>query len=138
MSPAAQIAALSGAALLLVGLGIWIAFRVHGTPEKRERRRRLAVNAQGRLGDALITEAADGSLYYSYDIRGVHYTASQDISALHHLLPAEPHRLLGNAGLKYSPRNPANSILICEEWSGLRAPARNLNPADQPAPQGKP
>jgi len=88
MSPAAQIASLSGAALLLIALGVWIAFRVHGTPEKRERKRRLAVNAQGRLGDALITEAADGALYYSYDIRGVHYTASQDISALRHLLPA--------------------------------------------------
>ena len=56
--------------------------------------------------------------------------------SLRHLLPAEPHPLLGNAGLKYSTRNPANSILICEEWSGLRAPARNLNVADQPAPQG--
>src|SRR5258706_12136747 len=138
MSLAAQIATLCGAALLLVGPAVWIALRVHGTPEKRERKRRLAVNLQGRLGDALITGAADGVFYYSYDIRGVHYTASQDISALLHLLPAEPHRLLGVAGLKYSPRNPANSILICEEWSGLRAPARSLTATDQPAPQGTP
>jgi len=29
--------------------------------------------------------------------------------------------LVGVANLKYSPKNPANSILICEEWSGLRA-----------------
>ena len=35
-------------------------------------------------------------------------------------LPAEPDRLIGVVSLKYSPKNPANSILICEEWSGLR------------------
>src|SRR5712691_451786 len=118
MSPAAQIAILSGTAILLVMLAIWIALRVHGTPEKRERRRRIAVNQQGRLGDALITEAAESVLYYAYSVRGVHYTASQDIATLIHLLPAEPNRLVGVASLKYSPKNPANSILICEEWSG--------------------
>ena len=30
----------------------------------------------------------------------------------------------GPATVKYSPRNPANSIVICEEWSGLRAGGR--------------
>jgi hypothetical protein len=29
--------------------------------------------------------------------------------------------LAGPAIVKYIPRNPANSIVICEEWSGLRA-----------------
>jgi hypothetical protein len=27
--------------------------------------------------------------------------------------------LLGPALVKFDPRNPANSIVICEEWSGL-------------------
>ena len=107
-------------AALLIGLAIFIAMRVHGTPEKRERRRRLNVNRLGRLGDALITEANDSVIYYSYSIRGVQYTASQDVSALREQLPAEPDRLIGIASLKYAPNNPANSILICEEWSGLR------------------
>ena len=57
-----------------------------------------------------------------YTVRGVHYTASQDVSALREFLPAEAHRLIGVSGLKYSSKNPANSILVCEEWSGLRAP----------------
>ncbi len=135
MSEAQQIAALCAVAALLIGLAIWIALRVHGTPEKRERRRRIAVNQQGRLGDALITEAAESVLYYAYSVRGVHYTASQDIATLTHLLPAEPNRLVGVASLKYSPRNPANSILICEEWSGLRAPSPRVGADDlEPSP----
>jgi hypothetical protein len=122
MSATAQIAALSGLAVALVMLAITIAFRVHGTPEKRERRRRLTVHRLGRLGDAMITEADETTLYYSYSIRGVQYEASQDVSTLRDRLGAEPDRLIGLASLKYSPKNPANSILICEEWSGLRVP----------------
>jgi hypothetical protein len=118
--PAAQIAALCGLAIVLVALAIYIAMRIHGTPEKREQKRRLKVNRLGRLGDALITEASDAAIYYSYSIRGVQYTASQDVSSLRERLPIEPERLIGIASLKYDPRNPANSILICEEWNGLR------------------
>src|SRR5450432_3879497 len=51
----------------------------------------------------------------------VHYTASQDISALRDHLPDTPDRLGGMANMKYAAQNPANSILVCEEWSGLRA-----------------
>ncbi len=121
MSAEVQLAALIGVAVVLVALAIFILMRVHGTPEKRERKRRLTVNRLGRLGDALITESTETALYYSYSVRGVQYAASQDISALRDRLPAEPDRLMGVANLKYAPRNPANSILICEEWSGLRS-----------------
>jgi len=135
MSPSIQIAVLSGVAAVLVAVAVWIAMRVHGTPEKRERRRRLSVHRQGRLGDAMITEATDSTLYYTYSIRGVQYTASQDISTLRDLLPGEPERLIGVVGLKYSSKNPANSILICEGWSGLRPPApRSDQAGSDPAP----
>jgi hypothetical protein len=120
MSPRVEIAALAGLAAILIAVAIVIALRVHGTPEKRERKRRLNVNRQGRLGDALITEATDSVIYYTYSLRGVQYTASQDVTALRDQLPAEPDRMIGVASLKYAPNNPANSILICEEWSGLR------------------
>jgi len=118
-----QVTVLSGVAVGLIALAGVIVMRVHGTPEKRERKRRLTVHRQGRLGDAMISEATGSTLYYFYSVRGVHYTASQDISELQEYLPADPHRLIGVAGLKYSSKNPANSILVCEEWSGLRAPA---------------
>ncbi len=125
MSAETQIVALSGVAVVLIALAIFIALRVRGSPEKREQRRRLAVHRLGRLGDALITEATGDTLYYSYSIRGVQYTASQDITSLRERLPAEPERLIGVASLKYSPNNPANSILVCEEWSGIRESRRN-------------
>ena len=122
MTAGVQVAVLCGIAVVLILLAMWIVSRVNGTPEKRERKRRLNVNRHGRLGDAMISEATDETLYYFYSVRGVHYTASQDVSTLKDYLPVEPERLIGVAGLKYSSKNPANSILVCEEWSGLRAP----------------
>ena len=117
-----QIAALCVFVVGLLALAAWIVLRTRGTPEKRERQRRLAVHHQGRIGDAMINEATADALYYSYSVGGVQYEASQDITALRDLLPAEPERLIGWSGMKYSSNNPANSILICEEWSGLRDP----------------
>jgi hypothetical protein len=110
--------------MVLVVAAAWIALRVHGTADKREFRRRQHVHLQGRLGDAMVTEATETTIYYSYSVRGVQYAASQDITALRERLPAEPEQFIGFASLKYSPKNPANSIVICEEWSGLRARGR--------------
>jgi hypothetical protein len=121
MQPNIQLVLLAVLAAALIVLGVWIALRVsQHSPEKRERRRRLHINQVGRLGDALITEASDGFFYYTYSVQGVEYSASQDVSALREMLPEDPARLVGMAHLKYSPKNPANSILVCEGWSGLR------------------
>ena len=112
------LACLAGGAALLA---MWRAVRSRLSPEKREQRRRLDINLNGRLGDALLTECDENTLYYTYQVRGVHYTASQDISALRDQLPGAPDRLGGMVNMKYAAQNPANSILVCEEWSGLRA-----------------
>ena len=74
------------------------------------------------MGDATIIDVRDCILFYSYEVRGVAYTTSQDASELKNLLPAETSTLVGPTALKYSSNNPANSIVICEEWSGLRLP----------------
>ncbi|MBZ5634205.1 MAG: hypothetical protein LAO55_13880 [Acidobacteriia bacterium] len=125
MSPGTKLAILGAMGAGVLGFGVRLALRMmQANPEKRERKRRLELHRHGRLGDALITEATDAMLYYSYSVGGVQYEASQDVSGLRDLLPPEPERLIGAASLKYSSRNPANSILICEEWSGLRAPSR--------------
>ncbi|MBZ5609278.1 MAG: hypothetical protein LAP38_13525 [Acidobacteriia bacterium] len=115
-----QIAILA-AALVLLAAGIYLVIRLRRKPKDKEQRRRLTVNLHGRLGDATITDLSPDTVFYSYSVRGVAYTASQDISKLRDYLPADPERLIGQAAsLKYSPQNPANSILLCEEWSGLR------------------
>ena len=114
------VALLCGAAVLLVsGQAWWILRSLRRSPDK-ERKRRENVNRFGRMGDAVITDVRDDSLYYTYEVRGVGYTASQDISGLREYLPAALERLIGHAGIKYDQRNPANSIMVREEWSGVR------------------
>lgn len=115
---------ITGLACVASGLGLlamWRVVRSRLTPERREQRRRLDIHVNGRLGDALLTECHENTLYYTYEVRGVHYTASQDISGLRDHLPGSPERLGGMVNMKYAAQNPANSILLCEEWSGLRA-----------------
>ncbi len=99
-----------------------ILLRFFENAAKRERRRRLEIYQRGRLGEAYITGFDEATLFYSYSVGGVQYETSQDISTLRDRLPAEPERLLGVANLKYMLNNPPNSILLCEEWCGLRAP----------------
>jgi hypothetical protein len=114
--------ALTGATFCLITLSVRFAWRAgHRNPNKREQRRRALVNSNGRLGDALITGFTGTFLYYTYSVRGVQYSASQDIAAFRDRLPADLGAFLGLAHVKYLVRNPANSILLCEEWSGLRA-----------------
>jgi hypothetical protein len=115
-----QMIALALVSLALLALGIYILFRIRRNPKDKEQRRRLTVNQYGRIGDATITEVHDNTVFYQYSVRGVMYAASQDISQLLDHIPMDPHRLIGPVGLKYSTRNPANSIILCEQWSGLR------------------
>ena len=129
MTLGAKIGFACALAAALIALAIWIARRMRATPEKRERLRRLTIHTTGRLGDAFLTEVREDLLHYTYKVRGVQYEASQDISALRDRLPADPERMIGMVGMKYLSKNPANSILICEEWSGLREPFRRADPA---------
>jgi hypothetical protein len=41
------------------------------------------------------------------------------VSSLEALLPMDRMQILGHVGIKFNPRIPANSIVICEEWSGI-------------------
>jgi hypothetical protein len=113
---------------VLLILAIYLFVRSRLKPKDKEKRRRLTVNQTGRIGDAMITDVQDGIIFYEYSVRGVLYTASQDISQLHDRIPSDPDRLIGPCGLKYTTSNPANSIIVCEDWSGLRS-----NPVHPPS-----
>ena len=108
---------LAGAGLL--GLAIWIAYQRRITPQEKERRRRVALNRWQRTVEGMVLDAGPDLIHYQYELRGVAYSASQDVSALRHLLPEDPARLAGPVNVKYDPRNPANSMVLCEEWSGV-------------------
>jgi hypothetical protein len=118
---ALQLAILAALAILLIVAGIWLFLNSRQTTAERERKRRIAISRTGRMGDATIIDVRDCILFYSYEVRGVEYTTSQDASEFKNRLPSETANLIGPSAMKYSSKNPANSILICEEWSGLRA-----------------
>jgi hypothetical protein len=103
--------------LVTIGVRAWLRSRI--SSDERERRRRLMLLSTGKMGDANLLEIRDGLLFYSYAVRGVEYTASQDVSSLTSFVP-DGVASLGSICVKYDPRNPANSIVLAEEWSGLR------------------
>jgi hypothetical protein len=120
---AAEIVTLSLAGVLIVlvaiiGYRAWKQSRV--TPEERERQRRAGLVALGKMGDANLVEIRDDLIFYSYDVRGVEYTASQDVSLLKSYMPSNLSDI-GPVYVKYDARNPANSIVLAEQWSGIRA-----------------
>jgi hypothetical protein len=125
---AAELTTVALAAILVVLLAVigyraWQRSRV--TAEERERRRCAQLVATGKITEAMLVEVREDLVFYSYLVRGVEYTASQDLA-----------RFVGEAAvdfsgvvalsLKYDPRNPANSIVVAEEWSGLRGITRLL------------
>lgn len=118
----------AGAAALSLGVG-WLARRRRKTPEQRERERRQRLNLHGRITDGTVLDvhevATDGRgatqlLVYEYDVAGVSYHASQDITYLRQYVDVHSCRLGLPASVKYDPHNPGNSIVVAEGWSGLR------------------
>jgi hypothetical protein len=99
------------------------------TPEDKERERRVWINMNGRITDGTVMDVqeltgqggvAHQLLIYQYDIAGVSYECSQDVTWLRHLIDLHSCRLGLPASIKYDPKNPGNSIVISESWTGLR------------------
>jgi len=100
----------------IMGYRAWKASRV--SPEERERQRRAALVATGKMGDATLTEVRDDHVFYAYLVRGVEYTASQNVALLKDYMPPDL-SLLAAVSVRYDARNPANSIVLSEQWTGL-------------------
>jgi LPXTG-motif cell wall-anchored protein len=115
-------------AALAIGLLVWLWRTRRPSPEEQERRRRLTIYRQGRLIEAVVTDLEANLVHYCYEIRGIRYTASQDVTSFAGGLAEN---VIGAASCKYQLDNPANSIVICEDWSGLRSvsqPTERTNP----------
>lgn len=112
-----------------------------------ERERRSYLNRVGRIVDGqvleIVEEAVESArgpqagifgkrraeqtraanhkmLLYTYSISGVSYEAAQDITGLEEQACLERVVAGQPVGVKYDPANPSNSILIADDWSGLR------------------
>ena len=132
---------------VLAGIGIlfYAFFRPAPDPEEAERKRRLHLNQIGRIAEGQVVELTEhpaeetseskgmfGSkarplgrisrhiVSYSYSISGVTYQTGQDITGLESQVRLE--RLVAGqpASIKYDPSNPVDSILVADDWSGLR------------------
>ena len=63
-------------------------------------------------------EPAPDLLLFRYRIAGVTYDCGQDVTMLAEQTAG--YRLDQPVQVRYDPRNPGNSIIVSEEWSGLR------------------
>jgi hypothetical protein len=139
------VAAVAGTAVAGIAMIAYVFFRPTVDPEEAERKRRLHLNQVGRIAEGQVVELAEheavlpasrgifGSkpqlltnararqlVSYSYAISGVTYHTAQDITGLESQVRLE--RLVAGqpASIKYDPSNPVDSILVADDWSGLR------------------
>jgi hypothetical protein len=121
-------------------------FRPAENPEEIERKRRLHLNQIGRIAEGQVVELVAhapepgekskkrfGSrakplanlhprqlVSYSYAISGVTYHTAQDITGLESQVRFDKLAAGQPASIKYDPSNPTDSILVADDWSGLR------------------
>src|SRR5262249_5034674 len=83
--------------------------------------RRMRISEIGRIPDGTVVdvnEMQSGAsdelqlLIYHYDVAGVSYEASQDVSSLRHMVDLHSCRSGLMTSIKYDPSNPGNSIVI--------------------------
>lgn len=123
-----------------MGVVAYLIFRKRISPEELEYQRRTLLAMTGRLTDGSIVgidetteetsmdgvfdlpeaeaQPAPHIIQYRYRIAGVVYECAQDVTALsEHVrnlridLPVQ---------VRYDPRNPADSIIVAENWTGVR------------------
>ena len=94
-----------------------------------ELERRTWLNTVGRITDGTVIDVQEITvdanrdatmLIYQYDVAGVSYEASQDVTYLRQWINLHSCRLGVPTSVKYDSRNPGNSLVIAEGWMGLR------------------
>ena len=122
-------------ALILGGSGAILAAylllrRKPKVPEEIERQRREWLDRVGRITDGTVIDVQElevenphrpaTMLIYKYDVAGVSYECSQDVTYLRHWVNLHSCRLGLPTSVKYDPQNPGNSLVVSETWMGLR------------------
>ena len=124
-----QIASLAAGVALAAGATLWLLNRKRPTPDELERERREMLVRFGRIVDGSLLDcfpitAEDGTtrdmLLYQYEISGVVYECSQDITQLAETLDPAKIKVGMPCSIRYQPGSPENSLLVAERWSGLR------------------
>ena len=100
------------------------------SPDEIERERRAWLEGTGRITDGTVIDVQELAaekdrrsaimLIYHYDVAGVSYECSQDVTYLRHWINLHSCRLGLHTSVKYDPQNPGNSLVVSENWMGLR------------------
>ena len=120
--------------LVVGGIGLAIAAysfarRKPTSPVEVERGRREWLDQVGRITDGTVIDVqeitpnghhAATMLIFKYDVAGVSYEASQDVTYLRQWINLHSCRLGLPTSVRYDPQNPGNSIVVSEKWMGLR------------------
>jgi hypothetical protein len=94
-----------------------------------EMERRAWLDQVGRITDGTVIDVqelrlnehkAATLLIFQYDVAGVSYEASQDVTYLRQRINLHSCRLGLPTSVRYDPQNPGNSIVVSEKWMGLR------------------
>ena len=125
-----QIYGLAAAAIAVVFLAYLLLRRKAKTADDIERERRTWLNGVGRITDGTVIDVQElgpetgnrpaTMLIYKYDVAGVSYECSQDVTYLRHWVNLHSCRLGLPTSVKYDPQNPGNSLVVSETWMGLR------------------
>jgi hypothetical protein len=130
--------ALAAAGLCVGGVIAWSKMRKKPTEEELERLRRQYLVKSGRIMDGTILDVSDLTAHecgradgmqlilYKYEISGVVYECSQDVTHLKDSVNIYECRLSFPCSVRYDPRRPTNSIVIAENWTGLRDTANSV------------
>jgi Protein of unknown function (DUF3592) len=72
------------------------------------------------MSSAQQDDGARRLVRYSYSISGITYETAQDVTGLEERLCLERLAAGQPASVKYDPSNPSNSILVADDWSGIK------------------
>jgi hypothetical protein len=121
---------LTGALVIAIATSsLLLGRRKRKTPEQREALRRQRISTIGRITDGTVldvqeydaeTDHSRQMVIYTYDIAGVQYECSQDVTHLRQFVDLHSCRIGVATSIKYDPKNPGNSIVVAETWCGLR------------------
>ena len=138
-----EVAAGAAAIAVLGGSTLWLLLRKRPTAEELERARRDFLVQSGRIVDGMLLDTCtvdgeDGAtltlLLFNYRIGGVDYECSQDITHMSGTVDHRRVRVGFPCSVRYQPGNPQNSLVVAEQWSGLREGLPVLPVFDDPEP----
>lgn len=125
-----EIAGAAAAVAVIGGALWWLLTRRKPSEDELERARRELLVGYGRIVDGILLDhfqiendengETREMLLYHYEISGVVYECSQDVTLLSDIVDPKRVRVGMPCSVRYQPGSPENSLLVAERWNGIR------------------